>query len=217
MIKKLFLLTTILTLLVGGCRESQPEPPAPEEIVARAASRMSSAEGFAFAIGSSGAPIYVDAEQLLSLGRAEGHFVAPDRAQADVILLTPGFATNVSVISVGETQWQTNPLTGQWSEVPPEFGFDPAALFDSESGLLSVMQTDLSDLSLTALEQLEGVSDDELYAISGTLDGERVFQISQGLLGPAPMSIRMWIHPEGFELLRTIIAEVESEDAEPTD
>lgn len=212
----LFLLLLLLTLATSACSEpSLAELPA-EEIVANAAARMNELDGFRFAIDRSGGPAYLDPEQTISFRKAEGYFVAPDRAQATVRIITPGLVTEVNVISIDKTQWQTNIMSTEWQELPPNWGFNPAVLFDSEIGIQSILATDLSDKELLEPEKLEDGPDSALYAISGQLDGGRIYEMSYGLIGPEQLQASLWIMPETFELVRAVITEANGGDEEPS-
>jgi lipoprotein LprG len=213
---RLCLSSLILVMILAACRkESLPELPA-DEIVAKAASRMSDMEGFRFAIDRSGAPAYLDPDETISFRRAEGYYVAPDRAQATVRIITPGLVTEVNVVSVGEIQWQTNIMSTGWQQLPPNWGFNPAVLFDADIGIQSILAADLSDMQVLESENLDGEPDQDLYVISGTLDGGRIFEMSYGLIGPEQLEAKMWIVPESFDLARAVLTEASSGDADPS-
>jgi hypothetical protein len=211
-----FLLLLVLALLIGACsKPSLAELPA-EEIVANSAARMNQLAGFRFAIDRSGGPAYLDPDQTISLRRAEGYFVAPDRAQATVRIITPGLVTEVNVISIEETQWQTNVMSTEWQQLPPNWGFNPAVLFDAEIGIQSILAADLGQMQLLEPERLEDGPDGPLYAISGVLDGGRIYAMSYGLIGPEQLDVKLWVMPETFELVRAVITEANSGDDEPS-
>jgi lipoprotein LprG len=213
--KKRFLWFLVLLVLIA-CREPEPESLPPGEIITRSADRMNALQGFEFVIERSGEPVYFDPDETIAFRRAEGHYVAPDRSQATVRIITPGLVTDVGVISIGEIQWQTNLLSPEWFELPPNWGFNPAVLFDPEIGIQSILQSDLSALTLEESETIEDGPDQKLYVISGSLAGERVFDMSDGMIGPQSMAIRIWIAPETFELYRVLITDPSRGQAEPT-
>lgn len=198
----------LLALLATAACRPAPEPdPAPEVIIQNTAQRMRQLAGFHFAITHSGPPAYLDPDNIISLVRADGDFTAPDKAQATVLAKLTGFVTKVDVISVAAVQWQTNPLTGQWEELPPNWGFNPAVLFDAEIGLQAILAADMSDLVLTGKGKLEDGPDMELYALTGKVAGDRLFSMSGGLIGPATAEAQLWVIPETFELVRVILTE----------
>ncbi|MCA9953182.1 MAG: LppX_LprAFG lipoprotein [Ardenticatenaceae bacterium] len=205
----MFLVT--LLLLFSACSDpSLPDIPA-EELVQRAAERMKESDGFQFVIARDGAPAFLDPGETLSFRRATGAFVAPDRALATVRVIGPGIITDVDVISVAEIQWQTNVVTGDWEELPPNWGFNPAVLFDDDIGIQAVLLADLSQVALAEPENLaESDGPDELlYSVTAVASGENIYQMSGYLIGPEQVSIQLWIRPETFELVRIVVREPE--------
>lgn len=166
---------------------------------------MSSLKGFRFLIDRSGAPVFLDPDEIITLSQAEGYFVAPDKAQADINIVTPGLATQLSLIGIGDDLWLTNFLTGEWDALPADFGFNPALLFDSEIGIQSILASDLTELELVGTERIEGGADLDLYHVAGVMDSARINDLSSGLIGPGQLGIQLWIAPESFELYRAII------------
>ncbi len=200
-----------LLLFVSACSDpSLPDIPA-EELVQRAAERMKDSDGFQFVIARDGAPAFLDPGETLSFRRATGAFVAPDRALATVRVIGPGIITDVDVISVAEIQWQTNVVTGDWEELPPNWGFNPAVLFDDDIGIQAVLLADLSQVALAEPENLaESEGPDELlYRVTAVASGTNIYQMSGYLIGPEQVDIQLWIRPKTFELVRIVVREPE--------
>ena len=195
----------ILLLALSSCSEPDPTPPPAEEIIAAASDKMAGLEGFHFSMDMSGLPVFLDGDQTLALGKAEGFYSKPDQAMGAVSIQAPGLVTNVDVISIGQQQWLTNILTGDWMEMPPEWGFNPAVLFDANDGFLAILTADLRDPVVIGQEKLAGGPDSELYIIEGTLPGARLGELTLGLLGPDDLDVRLWIDPEGYGLHRIIV------------
>lgn len=195
-----------------ACSEPVPTLP-PEQVVQNAAERMNGMAGFHFVIERDGAPAFVDPpDNVFAFRRAEGDYASPDRARAVVRIIGPGLITDVSVVTVAEIQWQTNPLTGNWEELPPNWGFDPTVLFDDEVGLQSVLDEDMSELVLVGIEGMEDGENGRFYHITGTIAGDRLYEMSGTLIGPATVEAELWIAPETFELVRAVIVEPEAEE-----
>ena len=220
--KQLIRLQTILYSLVmflvfaTACNDPNlPDIPA-EELVQLSAERLKDSEGFQFTIKRDGAPAFLDPGETLSFRRALGAYVAPDRALATVRVIGPGIITDVDVISVAEIQWQTNVVTNAWEELPPNWGFNPAVLFDDEIGIQAVLLADLSDIQLAEPENLaESEGPDELlYSVTAVASGENVYQMSGYLIGPESVTMQLWIVPETFELARIVVREPEPDSEE---
>ena len=178
-----FLIVLLLAGLLSACgaKATLPEM-APEEIMLRSAEAMSAMEGFHFTIDRDGAHAWLDTNHTLSFTYAEGNYLAPDRAEARVRIVGPGLVTNVDVVSVGETQWETNVLTGVWTELPPDWGFNPTILFDAERGLQAVLTEDVSELVLTEPGKLDRTDNLLLYRIIGQIHSDRVSALRGGLI-----------------------------------
>lgn len=177
---------------------------------------MKSIAGFHFVIDRGGAPAFLDPNASIAFRRAEGDFVAPDRAQATVRVVGPGLVAEVALVSIGDRYWETHPLSGAWQELPPEFGFNPATLFDPQIGLQPILESDLRDLESRGIADLEEIPGERFYHVSGRVLGERLYQLSFGLIGPGPMEIQLWIGPRTFELHRMHITEAGVDGGEPT-
>ena len=211
-----FLLIFFLLSVTTACQEpSLPEINA-ADLVQLSAERMKSSEGFQFVIERDGAPAFLDPGETLSFRRARGAFVAPDRALATVRVIGPGIITDVDVISVAEIQWQTNVVTNAWEELPPNWGFNPAVLFDDDIGIQAVLLDDLFEIVLAEPENLvESEGPDELlYSVTAVASGENVYQMSGFLIGPEQVGIQLWVRPETFELVRIVVREPEPDSEE---
>lgn len=201
---------------LSACRPAPPPELPPQEWVRSAATSMAELQGFHFLIDRSGAPAFIDSGQTLSFRRAEGEYAAPDRAQAEVRLILPGFVTNMKVVSVGAVQWETNPLTGRWSELPADWGFNPAVLFQEDVGLPAILADDLSEMSVAGPEKLENGRDVLLYRVTGVAAGERLYELTGTLIGPDPVQVTMWIEPETFFIHRIVAVEAAPDNEEPS-
>lgn len=188
-----------------ACRASRLPDLPPEEILQRSVQRMQALPGFHFVIDRSGAPAYLNAEQTLVFRRAEGDFAAPDKAWAAVRLIAPGLVTEIKILGLGERYWETNPLSGEWIELPGGTGFNPAVLFDPEMGFQPVLERDLYDLKVEGLAELEETPGVKLIHLSGTLHGDRIFQMSYQMIGPGTLAVQLWVHPDSFDLYRARI------------
>jgi lipoprotein LprG len=212
---RLLLLLSLLLVITACQKPTLPEISA-DELVQLTAERMKASSGFQFTIERDGAPAFLDPGNTLSFRRARGAYVAPDRALATVRVIGPGIITDVDVISVGAIQWQTNVVTRAWEELPPNWGFNPAVLFDNDIGIQAVLLDDLSQVALAEPENLaESAGPDELlYSITAVARGENIYQMSGYLIGPAPVEIQLWIAPETYELVRIVLREPEPDHEE---
>lgn len=202
------------SLFVVACNQAEPEPLPPEQIVSNSAERMNELQGFRFVIDISGAPVFLDVDQNFSLASAEGYYVAPDKAIAAVRVLTPGLVTEVNILSVGQEQWLSGLVSDEWTALPPDWGFNPAALVDVESGFISILTNDLSELELSGMSKLDGESDREFLLVTGLMDGGRINELSQGLISPDQLRVQLWIAPDTYEIYRVVLDAGQSGETE---
>ena len=198
-------LSVLILSLVVACGAPHPVQLTPNEIIIRSAARMKALSGFHFVIDRSGAPAFLDPAETIAFRRAEGDYAAPDRARAKVRVIAPGLVAEVQIVSMGENYWETNLLTGEWQALPPNMGFNPAVLFDPKIGLQPILETDLSALELTGVEELSELPGKKLYSVKGELKGERLYEMSYGMIGPEQVSGHLWIAPDTFDLQRIVI------------
>lgn len=214
-----YLLVILLLLLAACAGEAAVEPtptPTPADILQRAVDRLTTTSGFRFSVDLTGAPAYLDPTGQVAFRTAVGDYAAPDRAQAAVRAAAFGLITDINVISIGENQWQTNLLTRRWETLPPNWGFNPGSLFDSENGLPAILTADMTNATLRGPERLADGPNQDLYIISGQVAGERLAAISGGLIGPQAVDVTLWITPESYEIIRIVVTESAAGDAEPS-
>jgi lipoprotein LprG len=216
MMRRCLLLVILTSSLLFGCRAETPAPLPPEEILSHSIDRMYETSGFHFVIERSGAPAFLDLGKTLSLRRMEGDFAAPDRIHATVRIITTGLVAEIEVISIGAIQWETNPLSGRWEQLPPDWGFNPTALFDPSTGIQPILENDLEDLQYMGNQELEEWPGELLYSLTGLLKGSRIFRTTYGLIGPGMLDLQLWISPETFELYRMVIVDEMDGEEEPS-
>ena len=193
--------------ILAACGKPTPPPLSPTEILSRSATRMKALSSFHFVIDRSGAPAFLDPAGTLAFRRAEGEYAAPDRARATVRVIAPGLVAEVKIVCIGKDYWETDLLTGEWLALPPDMGFNPAVLFDPATGLPPILETDVSDVELAGIEELRELPGKKLYSLRGVLNGERLYVMSYGLIGPERVSVQLWVAPETFDLYRAVIIE----------
>jgi hypothetical protein len=198
------LLSLFSVMVLTGCVQAR-EIPAADEILANAASRMSSLKGFEFLIERSGEPVFLNPEQNIAFRLAQGQYMAPDRVSANVRVIAPGLVTDVQIISIDEQQWETNYLSGVWYRIDIRYSFNPLRLFDPDNGIAAILRSDLYDLSFVGLEELTEIPGKALYVIDAVVQGDRPSIMTYGMIDPVPLQSKIWIDPETYYVYRILI------------
>lgn len=68
---------------------------------------------------------------------AEGDVVMPDKVQANATVVLSGQSVTVKLISIGNNQFITDPITGQWRVIKGVL--DPRTLTNPDTGILSLV------------------------------------------------------------------------------
>lgn len=176
----------------GGSPPGSTLPPEPGPVLAAASQAMGSIDTVRFTIERTGDPVYIDSRETLAFDLAEGRFAAPSSAEAVVTLSVGDLKSNIGAIAINGRTWLTNPITGKWAPAPSGYSFDPAALFDPETGWQPLLATGLSDVEWIGVEDRPA---GRLYHIRAVADGDRVAVILAGLIDKQEVNLDMWIDP----------------------
>lgn len=227
----LFLPIVVLTLLgIFGCSDNATSPSEPtvvptststpvptptpinvEGLLMRSGEVTSQLDTFHFRLehNDEGSTPFSDT---LDIVEAEGDVVSPDSVSIDFSGRFGGrFAMRASLITIGSDSYMTNPLSGNWEEVPAEVS--PLGFFNPQQGI-GAMMTGLrnpvllskdgtefrieGDLEVRALRPLLGaVTQDGIVRVEVTLDKDTLYLKKAVIAGRATAS-----EPDG--VIRTI-------------
>jgi hypothetical protein len=183
-------LMACLGLILGvACISPPPPAPPPQELLNQAARKFDATRSFHFVIDVTGAPTYLDGAHTLALRHVEGDVARPDRVRANVKASFPGAFVQIQMVGIGNDQYATNPLNGQWQKIPPEWGFNPSRLFQSDIGLAAIMA---NAQNLTALPD-ETIDGQRHRHIAGQVAGDRVVPLTGGLVGGGTVQFDLWV------------------------
>jgi len=177
------LLLLALALAVAACGGGpDAAPPDPAALLARSRAAMAAVETASFEMTRAGAPVTIEGFEFSS---AVGRYAAPDSAEAVMRVKAGDITVEMGTISVGARTWLTNPLTGRWEELTPGTGFNPAVLFDPQTGWTAVL-ADLTEVTFVATEN-------GIYHLSGTIPGERVETLTAGIAEAQSVTLHLWL------------------------
>ena len=214
----------IILITVIGCGSSVPAAtptplpsptptPDPADIARDAGATMSGLDSVQFDIVRTGGPAFVDQDGLFAINQATGAYQAPQSAVAALDVAGPGLNIKVETIAIGEEQWLTNFLTGQWEKLPAGFGFNPAIIFSEEVGLEPILAENLVSADPPRTETLDGT---EYQVLDVAIEGDRVSAITAGTTqsGEA-VPLELWIDPT-TQYIHRIVFETPSKTDEPS-
>ena len=209
--KKLLFTLVLLSLLLTACGPDIPQIP-PAEVITRAGDAMLQTPSFHFKIDINGKPVVLNQLTQLSLRSAEGDFARPDKMGVHLKVLLAVAAAELDMIALGDEQYLTNVLTKQWEVLPPEFGFNPAIMFDPQMGLEQTLEGRTGYARWIGAETLDGKS---LFHLQGTISGERLQGMSGGLISKGPIDVDLWIEPDTYLPRKAVIVDKDSDPEKP--
>ena len=211
--KKLLFALLLAGFLLTACGPNIPQIP-PAEVITRAGEAMLQAPSFHFKIDLSGKSVVLNRVTQLSLRSAEGDFARPDRMGVHLKVLLAVAAAELDMIALGNEQYVTNVLTQKWEVLPPEFGFNPAVMFDPQVGLEQLLlKVGLENAHWISVEPLDGKN---VYHVQGSISGERLQGMSGGLIGKGPVDVDLWIDPDTSLPHKAVIVDKDSDPEKPT-
>jgi hypothetical protein len=210
--KRLPLIILLISGLISACQPGLPQLP-PDEIVNRAAQSMLSVDSMHFKIEVSGVPVYLNRATALSLRSVEGDFARPDRMGVHLKVIAAVAAAEMDMIAIGNEQYITNILNGKWEVLPPEFGFNPAVMFDPKVGIEKTLEGGLDNAQVLGTEAIDGAA---AYHLKGSIDGARVQGMSSGLITTGRIEVELWVDGSSFLLKRLILIDTGSDPQKPS-
>lgn len=183
----------IVALLNAGCGGEQlvQDDIDPVGLLESSAIAMAELESASFQMERTGAPVTIER---MTFDQAAGQYAAPNNARALLGMRAGDLVVELGTISTGGRTWLTNPLTGDWEVIDPDLAFNPALIFDPETGWPAVL-AEVSD------PEYVGRAGDR-HHVRGTVPGERIGTLMAGLAAPEPAVLEMQFDVESTRLVR---------------
>jgi len=185
-------------VLLAACGASDGGPSGPTlpgdaaTIVTASAIAMGDVTSVRFDLARTGARVYIDQFESITIDRVVGEFTVPQSAQAVLdVEVNESFRTQLAAIALGEEVWLSNPITGDFETLPAGYDIDPSRFFDPEDGWRPLLNG-LADPELLGLETRQGA---ERYHVRGTATKEQMKIITAGLVRGQDVALDFWIQP----------------------
>ncbi len=158
---------------------------------AASAEAMGAVTSVRFELERTGAPVFIDQIESISLDNLEGRFQSPGSADAILQVTVNGsLGTKLGAVAIGDEVWLSNPVTGEFETLPPGFDLDPSLFFDPKDGWQPLIEG-LTDVEFVAEEDREGTR----YHLTGTALSENMESITAGLVRGQDVDLDLWLHP----------------------
>ena len=202
----IFIISALIGVIVGanGCGRSTPSdtpiplspsstPVNPQALLQQSGRVMGSLNSFHFRLEhESGTTILTPS---LAIDKAEGDVVSPDKIFTKFSGTVGGFPLKASLITLADSSYMTNFLSGKWETVPPDVS--PLGFFDPRRGITAIM-SQVDQLSL--LPDGKGV-----YRLRGTLPAEALAPLVGDTVTGAAVAVELTVQREDLYLLKAVI------------
>lgn len=156
-----------------------------------AADTMAAVTSVRFQLERTGAPVYIDQVESISLDSLEGRFQEPGSADALLqVTVNNSLRTKLGAVAIGDEVWLSNPVTGTFETLPPGFDIDPSLFFDPVGGWKPLID------GLTDTEFIEETDrDGTRYHLRATAPADNMQSITAGLVRGQDVLLDLWLHP----------------------
>ncbi len=198
----LLALTLVAALLIGCGGGSTQKSGDTTTILANTAKRLDEVKAVHFEVAIEG-DAFIDTSRTISLRSASGDIVTPDKMQTKIKIGLGSANIDVSLVTLGNDKYQTNPVTGQWGPAQEGFDYSPTVLFDKEKGLSTIVG------KLREVEQLadEKVNGQDVYHLKGKVDRAAIDPITSGAIEGDPVALDLWIAKDSSNLVKLVLTE----------
>ncbi|MEO8954862.1 MAG: LppX_LprAFG lipoprotein [Ktedonobacteraceae bacterium] len=102
----------------------------------------------------------------IQIRSANGDVVMPDKVKAQAVVVLSGQSVTVNLISVGDNQFITDPITGQWRVIKGVL--DPRTLTNPDTGIISLVNK-IQNVSQPTDDSVNGTA---CWRVTGQLDAK---------------------------------------------
>ena len=198
----MLLLVAALVACGGGGASPTAATTDTKTILDGAAKRLAAVKSVHFNVAIDG-DAFIDTGHTIALRSASGDIVPPDQMQAKIKISLGTANIDVSLVTIGDEKYQTNPVTGQWGPAQEGFDYSPTVLFDKERGLAPLLGQ-LREVEALPAEQVAG---QDAYHLRGKVDRAAIEPITSGTIDGDTVTVDLWIAKTSSDLLKLVITE----------
>ena len=203
----------LLMFFLAACAPSPTPQLSAKQIAQQGSAKMLTIKTLHFTMDLQGRRKVIDPTGALVLRHAEGDLASPDKAKSQIKVAFSGLIVEVRAIGIGDKQWLTNPLTQRWELLPPNWGYNPAVLFDGQKGMTSLLAR-VDNLERAADENYEGKLH---YRLTGKIAGQEIAPYTGYMITGSDVTFTMWIGAADFIIRKIVVTEKDANDSEATD
>ncbi len=201
------LLLALLSVAVMASCGDQPQNLPADQVIQKAVPAMQAANSFHFTLQTS--KIQKPLPGLYVTG-VDGDVVKPDKLAGDVTGDYSGVPIKVQVVVDGSSQYMTDPASGKWEAMPPEFNV--TQFFDPSKGVTDI----LSNIKNLSSDGTENVGGTDTYRVKGTVPASALKALSPDVTATGDITSTVWVGTSDF-LLRQVQLQGPLIDGEPAD
>ncbi len=183
----LLLFLLLLAAACSGSGQGVTATPTPKDRLNAAGAQMAKVDAFHFLLTHQNGSSTLEGD--LQMTRAEGDFLQPDRLKTTVNAGFQGLPVTVSVISIGNQSWITNPLQSGQHYQPLPNGPQAAEILNPNSGLLAAVKA-MQNPRLSGAQKIGNV---DCYLIEGTVDAGSLQPIASDAETGRQVPAQVWI------------------------
>jgi len=142
--------------------------------------------------------VYLNSSHTLALRGADGEAERPDRATADAKVTLAGANVSVKIIAIGNDEYMTNFLTGNWEPAPAGLNYNPAVLFDPDKGIQGVLDK-VNDPRRVGTDDISGST---AVHVTGTVARAAVEPMTGNAFSSDPIDFAIWVDQSTKDILK---------------
>ncbi len=166
----MLLLLTFLLVLAACGGDTTASTPSAQQLIKNAQAAFQKVTAYHFNLVADNA----GAGGFLVVKSADGDVVVPNKLQADAIAQVVGNDVKVKIISLGDKQYVTDPISGKWQSTSGLL--DPRTLSDSKTGIVAI----LGDIENPSTPTASNVDGRACWNISGKVKAQDIQGITGG-------------------------------------